>query len=262
MAFGKRRIAPAAGSRSSGLLAEGLSTAQRLEALRDSMLAMLEVAGQLADAVRNDTGVAMPVVADEADATAGPFVLKGFHDNFIAVGPAGISHVMYGYGLPEGGGPIDPNAQFHLQQLTGQALALNLYCQHAERDEVLGVALQSPQVPDVIDSILVRSAFFTAYFDNMLTAETAVRQPSSRQIPAMRENLDRYLLMARDRMLAPFRAQHLLPFKDWPFVGVELPVAAHEGDYFLNAVYFPADHAGLLIDAAKELEGNALQAVA
>jgi hypothetical protein len=42
----------------------------------------------------------------------------------------------------------------------------------------------------------------------------------------------------------------MVPHKAWPFYCVEMAVAPHDGDYFINGVYFPADHARLLLAAA------------
>lgn len=250
MAFGKRRILPAGSERRTAHVDASVPVAGRVELLRDQILDVMMGAGRIADAIRNQTTVAMPVITEEPDPESGPLSLKGFTAHFIETSGAGLSHPMYAYGSPSRKGPIDPNAQYHLQQLTGQVLAFNLFCQRAELDEALGVALQAPTVPDIVDSILIRSAFFVAFFDNLIAlAAMPGATPDERTMAAQRFNLDRHLLMAKDMMLAPDRADTLVPLKGWPFIGVELPVEPHTGDYFINGVYFPADSARLLLSA-------------
>ncbi len=251
MAFGKRRTSPSDMERRSARVGASPAGAERLELLRDQMLDTMMGAGRIADAIRDQTSVAVPVIADEPDPEAGPLALKGFSAHFIESGARGLSHVMYAYGSPSPQGPIDPNAQYHLQQLTGQVLAFNLFCQRAALDEALGVALQAPSVPDVVDSILIRSAFFVAFFDNMMAlAGKSDTTPDEPTMAAQRFTLDRHVLMAKDMMLVPDRAETFVPLKGWPFIGVELPVEPHRGDYFINSVYFPADSARLLLEGA------------
>jgi len=248
MAFGKRTLAPATTTKPMGRLGEVALPEARLTKLRDHMLSLLGASQRVADAIREESAVAMPVVADESEPEAGPLELKGFHEYFCARHQGGFGHLIFAYGQPMTGGAVDPNAQYHLQQLTGQALAFNLYCQRAHLDEALGVALQSPDVPAVVDALLVRSAFFAAFFDNMLAvlADQGARATAPK-LASHRANLERHLLMAQDKMLDPGRRESLTPLNGWPFVGVEIPYAPHDGDYFINGVYFPADHARLLL---------------
>lgn len=258
MAFGKRRTSPSGSEGRSARVIASPAGAERLELLRDQILDVMMGAGRIADAIRDQTSVAVPAIAEEPDPEAGPLVLKGFSAHFIETGASGLCHTLYAYSSPSRQGPIDPNAQYHLHQLTGQVLAFNLFCQRAELDEALGVALQAPSVPDVVDSILMRSAFFVAFFDNMIAlAGHSAAMPDERTMAAQRFTLDRHLLMAKDMMLVPDRAETFVPLKGWPFIGVELPVEPHRGDYFINSVYFPADSARLLLDAGAPGRGPA-----
>jgi hypothetical protein len=261
MIFGKRATAPASLTVHAGRsLQDGTPTA-RIGVLRDHVLALFATAQRLADAVDQQGIVPVPVIVDDTDPEAGPFVLKGFSEHFVTYGVNGIVHRIYGYRNPQGDGTVDPNAQYHLQQMTGQILAFNLYCQRAELEDALGVALQAPDVGSTVDSMLVRLAFFCALFDNMLTVQPRNGLVPHGDLPRQRANLDRYLLMARDKMLAPDCLEALLPIKGWPLIGVELPYKPHEGDYFINGVYFPAEHAQVLL-AAQKLAKSQLAEVA
>lgn len=252
MSFGKRRQESTQRQRpGTGAPSESQTQLQQLEALRDDVMGLLDMAGRMADAVRGDTAVAMPVVLDEPDPTSGPLVLKGFHTHFIKAAGGKLMHRVVAYRQARGSDDLDPNAQFHLHQLTGRAMELNLFCQRAHMDEALGVALQSSHVPAMIDAILVPAAFFTALLDNMAAEQQARETGAVAPGPGvMKANLDRHLLMATDRMLDPTKLQALLPMRSWPVFAAEIEMAPHDGDYFINGVYFPAEHARLLLDAA------------
>lgn len=242
MAFGKRPVAPSNPSRPSiNAIGDGRQPS-RAQQLRDHMVALLGTARVVADAVRVEGVFPMPAIADAFVPEEGPLALKGFPEYFTTRGAQGPGHVIFAYGQPGGGG-IDPNAQYHLQQLTGQILTFNLYCQRAAGDEALAVALQAPEVPHLVDAILIRSAYFAAFFDNMLGICSG---PADLQ--RQRSNLDNHLLMAQDKMLDPGRRASLVPLKGWPFIGVEVPYPPHDGDAFVNGVYFPAEYARLLLE--------------
>jgi hypothetical protein len=251
MPFGKRAAAPATPSESGVDRLRKIAKSEqleRLERLRDEMITLLGMAQTTADAVRDQGLIPIPVVADDTDPEAGPFELRGFSHNFVTRGPAGLGHVIFSYKEPNGEGPIDPNAQFHLQQAIGELLAFNLYCQRAEMDEALGVALQAPDVAGKVDGMLVKLAFFAAFFDNMASSSRD-GAASAEEIERQFANIERHLLMAQDKMLDPSRLDACLPPVKWPFVGVEIPFEPHDGDYFINCVYFPAEHATVLLGA-------------
>jgi hypothetical protein len=251
MIFGKRATAPASLSVLADRSPQDRTPAARIGELRDHLLELFATAQRIADAVDEQGIVPVPVIVDDTDPEAGPLMLKGFSEHFVTHGTSGIGHLIYGYRNPQGDGTVDPNAQYHLQQMTGQILAFNLYCQRAELEEALGVALQAPDVGATVDSMLVRLAFFCALFDNMVTVQPRNGLVPHVDLPRQRANLDRYLLMASDKMLVPSRLEELLPIKGWPLIGVELAYAPHDGDYFINGVYFPAEHAQVLLAAQK-----------
>jgi len=256
MIFGKRAAAPASMSVPAGRRSQDGTPISRIGHLRDHLLALFATAQRIADAVNQQGIIPVPVIVDDTDPEAGPLVLKGFSEHFLTQDTGGLGHLVYGYRNPQGDGTVDPNAQYHLQQMTGQILAFNLYCQRAELEDALGVALQAPDVGSTVDSMLVRLAFFCALFDNMLTV-----QPRNGLVPHIdlqrhRANLDRYLLMASDKMLEPGRLKDLLPIKGWPLIGVELAYEPHDGDYFINGVYFPAEHAQVLLAAQKRVKSH------
>ncbi|MEZ5818041.1 MAG: hypothetical protein R3D44_13250 [Hyphomicrobiaceae bacterium] len=233
----------------------------RLDRLRDGLMALLATAQKIADAVRDQGQVPVPLLADETDPEAGPFVLKGFAEHFIRRSRSGLGHVIYAYRRPDGDGTIDPNAQFHLQQMLGELLSFNLYCQRAEMDEALAVALQAPDVALRIDSMLAKLAFFAAFFDNMIALLPKERHSTAEDLEQRLANIERHLLMARDKMFSPQDFEQHLPSIEWPFVGVEVAFAPHDDDYFINCVYFPAEYAKLLLEAQQNMNGH-LDAVA
>lgn len=263
MPFGKRSAAAAKALEITAVAPEPVEPQPtRLVQLRDQMARLLSEAQRIADAIRDEGAVAMPVIVDEPDPEAGPLPVKGLHVHFFDGVGADVRHVVYAYADPDDRRAVDLNAQYHLSLLTGHALAFNAYCQRAQMDEALGVALQSPEVPAAIDAILVRSAYFAAFFENMIAMQQAAGSASrDPDLSRHRATLDRYLLMAIDKMIRPKTAESLLPPQAWPFVGVEVPVVPHDGDHFINGVYFPANEARRLL-AAKGHTGDRLPAVA
>lgn len=252
MPFGKRTLARARSAKQVGTTAEQQLQLKRWEDLGERFGALFAKVGLVADAVRGEAYFDMPSVADELDALAGPLDLKGIHECFSTAGPDGLRHITFAYEHPTDDLGSDPNAQFHLQQLIGQALAFNLYCQRAHLDEALKVALQAPEVPSTVDKLLVGAAFFSAMFENMV--EFASRDDGLMpewNAGRQRATLSRHLLMAQDKMLAPERLDALTPMRGWPFVGLELLVAPHDGDCFINGVYFSADQARRILDHGK-----------
>lgn len=245
MLFGLRK-ALTAGSRAPEPEAPEPSTLGNLETLRDHVSDILLRAGRIAASVREESRLEMPIVTEKLDPEAGPLPLKAFFEHFIVPGPNGsVGHRFFAYRYPEGGDAIDPNAQFHLQQLLGDALSFNLYCQRAHQEGCLGVALQAPIVPEFIDAIIVRSAFFTALIENLITCP----KPQDSQLDALKGTLDRYMLMASDAMLRPALLETMVPLKGWPVVLADMPAEAHDGDHFINGVYFTAEQSRVLLGA-------------
>ena len=258
MPIGKRAIAPASKSLSGFGRVITRVPADRLRRMRDVLEALLVTGQKIADAVREQGLIAVPVTGEDTEPEAGPFVLTGFPLHFVTRNHAGIGHLTYGYQRPNGDGAIDPNAQFHLQALVGQLLAFNLYCQRAEMDEALGVALQAPGVDAKVDAMLVKLAFFAAFFENMLALpETEII--SDDMLEAHRANVERRLLIVQDKMFDRSRLDAYLPPVEWPFVGVSLAFEPHADDYFINCVYFPAEHANLLLAAQQMANGRQAQ---
>ncbi len=249
MAFGKRRQGLILASATAPDAPEILTPIQRLEAVRDDLERLFDTTCRIADAVRAETAVAMPVILDDQpDPEAGPLVLKGFHRHFARADAGRVVHSMLAYRPPAAGSCTDPNAQFHLSQLIGRAMEFNLFCQRADLDQAVGVALQAPSVPAMIDAILVPAAFFTALFENMIARSSGSdADAAAPDLTEQKATIDRYLLMASDKMLDPGRLENFRPIAVWPFIGVELEIAPHDGDYFLNSVYFPAEYARVLL---------------
>ena len=249
MAFGKRRLDSVRAAATGPGEPEVLGPVQRLEALHQDLERLFDTTCRIADAVRGETVVAVPVILDDKpDPEAGPLLLKGFYRHFARRDDDCVVHSMLAYRAPDAGSPTDPNAQFHLSQLTGRAMEFNMFCQRAELDQALGVALQAPSVPAMVDAILVPAAFFLGLLENMIAmASDAEANVAAPDLTEQKATIDRYLLMASDRMLDPRGLEGLRPAVAWPFVGIEIDIRPHDGDYFLNSVYFPAEHARVLL---------------
>jgi hypothetical protein len=252
MAFGVHAATPQANKEAGPSSATEVTPAERMAALRDALLGLLKTATGIADAVRAEGTVSMPAIAEEPDPETGPLAVKGFHEHFAFVEGGRIGHALLASRDPDTG-LLDPNLQFHLYELMGRILELNLFCQQAHIDEALGVALQSPHVPELVDAILVSLGFFAGLADNLAAAAEA--EAAGAAVPtldAQKASLERHVLMASDKMLDQSRLQSLLPIGHWPFVGVLVPAAPEAGDCFINGVYFPAEHARLVLAAAAQ----------
>ncbi|MDX2156514.1 MAG: hypothetical protein SFW09_08385 [Hyphomicrobiaceae bacterium] len=250
MSFGKRRTEPRpnAGSGSHPSATSEASSEQRLQGLRDALLGLFASAARLSDAVRTGGTISMPVISGEPDPEAGPLSLTGFVEHFSYLENGRVCHCILAYGQPGQEGGLDPNAQFHLHELTGRILELNLFCQQAEIDGALSVALQAPLVPALLDAIVSQTAFFAGLVDNILIRQMDGGGPDAPpNLPAERANLERHKLMGADKMLDPARLEALLPVRHSPLTAVMVPIEPHAGDYFINSVYFPAEHAEVLL---------------
>lgn len=261
MAFGKRpltSVAAAAAKSTVSLpaaLSEPASSEERHIAFRDMMQRILRDTSLVADAVRNNGTVPISGIADELDAMASPIPLRDLPEQFSFADGGLILHPYFGYATADRPDQIDPSAQFHLLDLVSRVRELNVFCQDGNQNDALGVALQSPKLPALVDSILVASAFFAAYFENLATTQVFITGASAqtRQLPdfnRLKIIFDRYQLMAQDRMLAPELIGDLIPFRAWPHLGVEILRRHETGEQFVHGVYFPASYARQLIERA------------
>jgi len=215
------------------------------------MIAVREHAGRVASAVRGESALALALKLGELDAETGPIPFKGFHEHFVRLERGRIRHTIFCYAQPTAGAQPDPDAQLHLFRLAGHILDLNYFCQRAHHDDALGVALQGTAVPQVLDAIIVRAAFFAALFENMLSVPAA-GETTAVDFKAHRATLDRHLLMAGDLMLDPAHLTSLLPTQVWPHTGIELEIAPHEGDAFINGVYLPVAQATAVTEEMRQ----------
>ena len=260
MAFGKRTTVP--GKATSAQAAPTTNQAavqpapvmERAAALRDVMLRLLGETGNVAEAIRCNGSVRMPGMDDEIDAEGPPLSLRGFHEHFATAENGQAAYSVFVYASAHDFGVFDPAAQVHLHQLNGRIMDLNRFCQQAQLDGALGVALQSPKLPPQIDRILVGTAFFAALFDTVMLTQLHVAGKTMRVLPAdtiasVTDSFERHKLMAFDRMLAPHSLAELLPSKMAPIYGVETIWKAHAGQRFINGVYFPVEQGRPLVTA-------------
>lgn len=218
------------------------------------MLALLDEAGRIAEAIRSNGTIVLRGLDEEIDDLGPPLDLRGFREHFTIVEAARRAHVLFVYASPDFA-QIDPGAQGHLHDLAGRAIEINRFCQQASKDEALAVALQAPRLVPLVDALIVGAASFVAYFETLPMARPYYAATPCRAVPAtvlgeMRTAQQRYKLMAADRMLAPERLEELVPQKAWPLVGVETVWPEHAGQRFINQVYFPAEEGRPLAQAA------------
>ncbi len=264
MAFGKRRERP--GTPAPSIVetdAHDEPESTRHDALHQTFERILKSASAVAEAVR--TGGTVPVfgIADEPDPDASPITLTGFSSLFSYTDGQRKMFAVYGYAAPGDPDRIDPNAQCHIHDLVGRIRQLNLYCQQAHADEALVVALQSPRFPPLIDQVIAGAAYFAAYFANL-----KITQPFLLAVPpqvatfpetaSLKATVDRYMLMASDGMVEPKKLQDYLPHKAWPYFGVETAWRNHDGQQFINSVYFPMEYAKAVREHAARDQASAI----
>ena len=248
MSFGKRRPSAAASRTAPAPETESSkpeqTSEQRYLAARDTMLRLLATTSSIADAMRDDEEFPITGLDTELQAFTTPLDIVVFDEHFTFVSEGKTLHSVFGYILPEAPSKVDNSAQLHLHALAARIMELNLYCQRAKRDEALRVALQSPKLPTLIDRILVGAAFFAAYFENLVITQPMMGDGTTLSAPlfgmkSLATNMERRRLMASDRMMEPKRFDEHLPFRKWPFMGVEVLAKPHVGQRFSNKVYFP-----------------------
>jgi hypothetical protein len=224
------------------------SASDRHAALRDTMLRILADTVAIADAMRTGGTVAMKGFAGIMDAEAAPIPIRGFAEHFTAIADGELLHAMFTSVSPERLDQLNPTPQFLLHDLVCRVRDLNLFCQEAEREEALGVALQSPGLAVKVDRILILSAFLAGYFEN-LTATGPIpvglpgKVPATIDFPALEAALKRHVLMGSDRMLEPERLADHMPNLGWPHLGAEVLRRPESGQEILHGVYFPALYA-------------------
>ena len=257
MPFGKRSTPPGRSSPAGPLYGQAaglgqvatplptwLSAEQRLLALRDIMLQLLGQAALVAEAVRSDGTLELTGLDTALRPQTTPLDIRGIDEPFTFDEGGGLAHAVFGYIVPAAPARVDSSAQVHLEQLAARVLELNHFCQRAQWDGALRVALQSPKLPALIDRILVGCAFFAAFFDNLLLTRSVLAAATQDIPPAvdfdrLQENAARRHLMASDHMFSAPSLNELMPFAACPYVAVETTFRPHAGERFVNGIYFP-----------------------
>lgn len=264
MPFGKRTLATTATPNNAATSAAAIATAEpsvelanveRYQALREILLRMLADAGRVAEAVKSNGSVPLRGIAEDIDPTTAPIEIKDLAEQFTFRQDGHVVHPFFGYAPPEKPDQIDPSAQFHIHQLILDIRELNVFCQEANRDEALGVALQSPRLPSLVDRILVETAFFAAYFDNLAVTHPFVTRAKATghlysEFDTLKLSFDRHMLMASDRMVEPGKLAELIPNAAWPLLGVELIRPSEATECLVHGIYFPAEYARQLANKA------------
>lgn len=257
MAFGKRISPPSKpGAETNARQAEAKVSAtspnERYAAWSAHMLAIVGACTSVAVAIRENDVVELLGLDSELHPDTTPIDVKGIEAHFSISDDGRTMHPVYGYVQATAPKHVDQSGQLHLHQLVARVMELNLYCQRAVRDDALRVALQSPKLPPIVDRILVSGAFFVAFFENLAITQPAMIRgdnPVAMLLdrPELATNLERRMLLARDRMLAPETADELMPWRKLPFIGVETATKPHAGQKFHQGVYFPVGMAPVSI---------------
>lgn len=254
MGFGKKiEVAAAGGEVATAFVPvlPDMGPQDRHVAMREIMLRILRDTAEVSAAIRTDGRFTLRGVSDILDPIAAPIAIPDLQEHFSFRMDGHMMHAYYVYAPPQRADEFDARAQFDLHELALRVRALNLYCQQAESDEALGVALQAPLLPPLVDAILASAAFFVAYFENMVQMDPFVLRGTDAvgagherpSVTQMRETFERCKLMASDAMIEPARLDEFIPSPAWPHLGVEI-VRRHEpGDQFAHGVYFPAEYA-------------------
>ena len=257
MAFGKRPLTAslAAAKPDAKPLPPVRPSEERHTELRDTMLRILQQTGIVAEAIRSNGTLVLQGIADDIiDANVAPVEIRDLAEHFSFSDGTTLLHPFFGYAGAERPDQIDPSAQFQILELVSRVRELNAHCQDGNRNEALGVALQSPKLPVIVDQILVSAAHFAAYFENLATTQAFITSGAQgRPLPdfaRLKTTYDRHKLMAFDCMLVPDNLEQMLPRAAWPHLGVEI-VRRHEaGEQFVHGVYFPAVYARQLVERA------------
>jgi hypothetical protein len=217
----------------------------RYAALQATMARLHRDAGAIADRVRDDGSIEMPIWSGEADVRRGPLWVRDMAEHFTHSVDGSIRHSVFGYTDDRDLDDIDLGAQYQLRDILATVHELNHYCQTAEQQDALAVALHAPAFPGLLDPIIVGTAYFAAFFENLTVTQPFVQaRPGDivpfPDFPALKANFDRHLAMAQDRMLEPGACERYRPRQPWPHLGAELACIDHLGGTFVHDVYFPS----------------------
>lgn len=244
MAFGKRLRPQAVAQRAPEPPTPG-STSSRYTALQDQFLELFAAAAAITHAIQNDGTIHVRSYGSDIQPDAGPISLMGFAEHFVVESPGQMLYPFFVYVSPARPEHLDPSAQFQIHDLITKIRNLNVYCQRAAADDALAMALHGPEFPERIDRLLVGTAYFVAFFENLAQTQPFVSGPATDaaqpDFTSLKARLDGRLLMAEDRMLVPKRIAEFVPGHAWPHLGVEVLRRREAGQELVDGVYFPAD---------------------
>ncbi|MFV0297500.1 MAG: hypothetical protein ACK5JT_15400 [Hyphomicrobiaceae bacterium] len=259
MYFGKRTELSRPSASGAPPLIPGDLGYEHIEGLHLALVDLLKSIGRISSAIHDHRVIPVPVVADQPDPEAGPVKLKGFADHFAFIENDRITHTILALAPSDPAIAIDTGPQRRLADALGRIRNLNLFCQQAQLDDAIGVALQSPHIPAFIDETLAEIAWLATFTDRAIAAlpEDMKPTPSAVEVNVATPETglqDRYLRMAADMMLTGARIIRPAdrPGADPAMRPVMLPVAPHTEDYFINGVYLPAADACGYLDNRPE----------
>ncbi len=215
-------------------------TAQRLIDFSETMFQLFGKTAELADAIRNGETIELSGWDVVLQPDVAPIDIRALDGYFTFAENGQTVHPTYGYALPGSPNQPDDSAQQHLHELTSRIIELNGFCQRAAQDDALGVALQLPALPELVDRILVGAAHFTAYFENLaLIKAQASSGPMTIDYAPLLQTVERRRLLATEKMLAPDKVEAYAPFGPWPYIGIETLTRPLTGQRFHNKIFFP-----------------------
>jgi hypothetical protein len=244
MTFGKR----AGSGQPSTRLTSG-DTSVRLSALRGEMRRIMREAETLA---RLTAAKPAGGPAKAALFVAQPISIKDFNRHFAFELDGRIRRCSYAFASADG--TITGHAQMHLLELTRAISVVGSACSgHSE--SAIRDMLRRPGLREEIDRIIALSAYFVAFFDNMVYAHDAKHgTPEQRalgiDLQRMERNLLQWLATARALALAPERLESHLPRAQWPALGAEIILDDDPTPCIVYEVYLPPELADAAHDGA------------
>ena len=241
-----------------------LPSADRHRAMKEIMLRIFADAAPVAEAVRSNGAIMLTGVAEEVDPATAPIELRDLKEQFTFIDNGTVMHPFYCYQSTEPPGHVDPSAQFQIYELVCAARDLNVFCQEAQQDGALGIALQTPRLPGLVDQIIVSATYFAAYFDCLAhthnLSQANAHGQRAHDAAAHQLTFERHKLMATDKMVVPDTYTKRVPNASRQIIGVELVRPQESSESFIHGIYFPAEYATRLAASARKSRLEALRA--
>lgn len=237
-----------------------LSLAVRVRSFRDYMISIADTAARLAEEVKLGRVPAKP--AGPVNPLDGPFDITHLSRLFKYREGGKLSRSCFLYFTVDG--KQDVRCQFQLYDLATGLVWINAVLASAATDSLGGNA----GFRRSIDMTLARSAFFAAYFENLETTLDVFKMifvpRPGQEIPivdwsALMANINRSLRKYAASALSADDFVAAIPQHPWPHFAVEGGYPKDPAELFVNAVYFPPDHASVMRKHLAEMQASAFR---